>query len=136
MENSKVKPEDLLYAKTHEWVSIAEEGGAKFATLGISAFAVEALTDLVFIDLPKVGKQVEAEQPFCEVESVKAVSDIYSPVDGEVVSVNTSLPDSLETLSRDPYNAGWIAKIKISDEAGLSKLLDFAAYEKQCKEEN
>jgi glycine cleavage system H protein len=131
-----VKPEQLLYAKTHEWVSIAEEDGAKVATLGISAFAVEALTDLVFIDLPKVGKQVEAEQPFCEVESVKAVSDIYSPVDGEVVAVNTSLPDSLETLSRDPYNAGWIAKIKISDEAGLSKLLDFAAYEKQCKEEN
>lgn len=131
-----MKPEDLLYAKTHEWVSLAEEDGAKVATLGISAFAVEALTDLVFIDLPKVGKQVEAEQPFCEVESVKAVSDIYSPVDGEVVAVNTSLPDSLETLSRDPYNAGWIAKIKISDEAGLSKLLDFAAYEKQCKEEN
>lgn len=131
-----MKPEELLYAKTHEWVSIAEEDGAKVATLGISAFAVEALTDLVFIDLPKVGKQVEAEQPFCEVESVKAVSDIYSPVDGEVVAVNTSLPDSLETLSRDPYNAGWIAKIKISDEAGLSKLLDFAAYEKQCKEEN
>lgn len=131
-----MKPEELLYAKTHEWISIAEEDGAKVATLGISAFAVEALTDLVFIELPKVGKQVEAEQPFCEVESVKAVSDIYSPVDGEVVAVNTTLPDSLETLSSDPYNAGWIAKIKISDEAGLSKLLDFAAYEKQCKEEN
>jgi glycine cleavage system H protein len=90
---------------------------------------------LVYIDLPAVGKQVEAEQPFCEVESVKAVSDIYSPVDGEVVAANTALPDSLEILSRDPYNAGWIAKIKISSEAGLSKLLDFAAYEKQCNEE-
>jgi glycine cleavage system H protein len=130
-----VKPEDLLYAKTHEWVAVAEEDGAKVATVGISAFAVEALTDLVYIDLPAVGKQVEAEQPFCEVESVKAVSDIYSPVDGEVVAANTMLPDSLETLSRDPYNAGWIAKIKISDEAGLSKLLDFAAYQKQCSEE-
>jgi glycine cleavage system H protein len=131
-----VKPEDLLYAKTHEWVAVAEENGAKVATVGISAFAVEALTDLVYIDLPAVGKQVEAEQPFCEVESVKAVSDIYSPVDGEVVAVNTMLPDSLETLSRDPYNAGWIAKIKLSDEAGISKLLNFTAYQKQCSEEN
>jgi glycine cleavage system H protein len=130
-----VKPEELLYAKTHEWVSIADEDGAKIATVGISAFAVEALTDLVYIDLPKVGKQVEAEQPFCEVESVKAVSDIYSPVDGEVVAANTMLPDSLETLSRDPYNAGWIAKIKISDEAGLAKLMDYTAYQKQCSEE-
>lgn len=131
-----MKPEELLYAKTHEWVLVAEEDGAKIATVGISAFAVEALTDLVFIDLPQVGKQVVAEQPFCEVESVKAVSDIYSPVDGEVVAVNTTLPDSLETLSRDPYNAGWIAKIKVSDESGLSKLLDYAAYEKQCSEEH
>lgn len=131
-----MKPEDLLYAKTHEWVAVAEENGAKIATVGISAFAVEALTDLVYIDLPAVGKHVEAEQPFCEVESVKAVSDIYSPVDGDVVAVNTMLPDSLETLSRDPYNAGWIAKIKLSDEAGLSKLLNFAAYQKQCSEEH
>jgi glycine cleavage system H protein len=131
-----VKPEELKYAKTHEWVAISEEGGAKIATVGISAFAVEALTDLVYIDLPAIGKQVEAEQPFCEVESVKAVSDIYSPVDGEVVAVNSGLPDKLETLSTDPYGEGWIAKIKISDEAGLSKLLDHAAYEKQCKEEH
>jgi glycine cleavage system H protein len=131
-----VKPEELKYAKTHEWVAVSEEGGAKIATVGISAFAVEALTDLVYIDLPAVGKQVEAEQPFCEVESVKAVSDIYSPVDGEVVAVNSGLPDKLETLSTDPYGEGWIAKIKISDDAGLSKLLDHAAYEKQCKEEH
>jgi glycine cleavage system H protein len=130
-----VKPEDLLYAKTHEWVSVAEENGARIATVGISAFAVEALTDLVYIDLPQVGKKVEAEQPFCEVESVKAVSDIYSPVDGEVVAANTTLPDSLETLSRDPYGAGWIAKIKISDGWDPSKLMNYAAYEKQCNEE-
>lgn len=130
-----MKPEELLYAKTHEWVSIAEDGGAKVATVGISAFAVEALTDLVYIDLPAVGKQVEAKQPFCEVESVKAVSDIYAPVDGEVVAVNSALPDSLETLSSDPYDGGWIAKIKISDDAGLAKLLDYATYQKQCSEE-
>ena len=130
-----MNPEQLLYAKTHEWVSVGEEGGGKVATVGISAFAVEALTDLVYIDLPQVGQQVEAEQPFCEVESVKAVSDIYSPVDGEVISVNDSLPDALETLSQDPYQEGWIAKIKIADEAGLDALLDHAAYEKQCSEE-
>jgi glycine cleavage system H protein len=130
-----VNPEELLYAKTHEWVSVAEEDGAKVATLGISAFAVEALTDLVFIDLPAVGRQVDAEQPFCEVESVKAVSDVYSPVDGEVVAVNESLPNDLETLGNDPYGAGWIAKIKLSNDAGLGNLLDHAAYQKQCSEE-
>lgn len=130
-----MKPEDLLYAKTHEWLALSEEDGAKVATLGISAFAVEALTDLVYIDLPAVGRQVEAEQPFCEVESVKAVSDIYSPVAGEVIAVNETLPDTLEVLGDDPYNAGWIAKIKITDEAGLANLLDHAAYEKLCNEE-
>jgi len=131
-----VKPAELLYAKTHEWAFVTETDGAKVATVGISAFAVEALTDLVYIDLPAIGKQVKAEQPFCEVESVKAVSDIYSPVTGEVVAVNEALPDSLETLGDDPYEAGWIAKIKITDEASLANLLDHAAYEKLCGEEN
>jgi glycine cleavage system H protein len=130
-----VKPENLLFAKTHEWVAIAEEGGAKVATMGISAFAVEALTDLVFIELPKVGAKVEAEQPFCEVESVKAVSDVYAPVAGEVIAVNQSLPERLEVLSTDPYGEGWIAKIRITDDSNLSRLLNHAAYEKQCAEE-
>lgn len=130
-----MKPEDLLYAKTHEWVALADGDGAKIATVGISAFAVEALTDLVYIDLPAVGKQTEAGQPFCEVESVKAVSDIYAPVSGEVVAANSALPDALETLSSDPYGAGWIAKIKITDESGLAKLMDHATYQKQCSEE-
>ena len=128
--------EELQYAKTHEWVAVAEEDGAKVATLGLSAFAIEALTDLVYIELPSVGQQVEAEQPFCEVESVKAVSDIYAPVTGEVIAVNNALPDALETLSDDPYEAGWIAKIRVSDDSGLSNLLDHAAYEKQCSEES
>jgi glycine cleavage system H protein len=130
-----VKPEDLLFAKTHEWVAVAPDGGGKVATVGISAFAVEALTDLVFIELPKVGAQVSAQQPFCEVESVKAVSDVYAPVSGEVLEVNKKLPDNLEVLSTDPYGDGWIAKIRISDESGLSKLLDHAGYQKQCAEE-
>jgi len=131
-----VKPEDLLYAKTHEWVAVSQEGGAKIATVGISAFAVEALTDLVFIEPPKVGAQVAAEQPFCEVESVKAVSDVYAPVAGEVIEVNKTLPDRLEILSSDPYGEGWIAKIRVTDDSNLSKLLDYAAYQKQCEEES
>jgi glycine cleavage system H protein len=130
-----VKPEELLFAKTHEWAAVAEEGGSKVATVGISAFAVEALTDLVFIELPKVGAKVDAEQPFCEVESVKAVSDVYAPVAGEVIAVNATLPERLEVLSTDPYGEGWIAKIKITDDANLSRLLNYAAYEKQCAEE-
>jgi len=131
-----VKPEDLLFAKTHEWVSVATEDGQKFAAMGLSAFAVDALTDLVFIELPKVGRQVQAGESFCEVESVKAVSDVYAPVAGEVVAVNTTLPDKLETLSGDPYGEGWIAKLKVSDDSNLRNLLDYAAYQKQCAEES
>jgi glycine cleavage system H protein len=130
-----VKPEDLLYAKTHEWVAVASEGGQKIATVGLTAFAVEALTDLVFIELPQVGRQVKANESFCEVESVKAVSDVYAPVAGDVIAVNNKLADDLETLSKDPFGAGWIAKIKITDEANLKNLLDYAAYQKQCAEE-
>jgi glycine cleavage system H protein len=130
-----VNPDKLLFAKTHEWVSIADDGGQKVATIGLSAFAVEALTDLVFIELPKVGRQVTAEESFCEVESVKAVSDIYAPVAGEVIAANESLPDNLETLSSDPYTGGWIARIRISDEAGLAKLMDHTAYQKLCAED-
>ncbi len=80
-----MKPENLLFAKTHEWVSVANEGGQKVATVGLTEFAVQALTDLVFIELPKVGRQVKASESFCEVESVKAVSDVYAPVAGEVI---------------------------------------------------
>ncbi|MCO6456038.1 MAG: glycine cleavage system protein GcvH [Pirellulaceae bacterium] len=128
-------PKDLLYCKTHEWVHVAQEGGAKLATIGISAFAVEQLTDLVYMELPEVGGEVQAGQPFGEVESVKAVSPLYSPVDGEIVAVNSSLPDHLETLGEDPYDAGWIIKVRITDDSGLARLLDFAAYQKQCAEE-
>ena len=130
-----MKPENLLYAKTHEWAAVSDEGGAKFATVGISAFAVEALTDLVFIELPKLGREVEPEQPFCEVESVKAVSDVYAPVAGKVVAVNESLPDRLEILGSDPYGEGWIAKIQITDDSNLGNLMNYAAYQKQCAEE-
>lgn len=130
-----MKPEDLLFAKTHEWVAVEETDGGKTATIGISSFAVESLTDLVFIELPKQGACVTAEDSFCEVESVKAVSDVYSPVTGEVIEVNAPLADELEKLSDDPYGAGWIAKVKITDEAPLGALMDYDAYQKMCAEE-
>lgn len=129
-----VNPEQLLYAETHEWVLITQQNSDQIATVGISAFAVEALTDLVYIQLPEVGQQVSAGESFGEIESVKAVSDLYSPVDGEIVEVHGALSDELETLNSDPYNNGWMVKVRISDEGGLSKLLDFEAYQKQCAE--
>jgi len=131
-----VKPENLLFAKTHEWVAIADEGGQKIATVGLTDFAVQALTDLVFIELPKVGRQVNAGESFAEVESVKAVSDIYAPVTGEVIAVNESLPDHLEKLSTDPFGEGWIARIKVTDDAALASLMDYAAYQTQVQEES
>ena len=120
-----LNPDESQYAATASY--LAEEG--------ISAFALEALTDLVFIELPEVGKPVEAGQPFGEVESVKAVSDLYSPVDGEVVEVNSQVAEKLDRLADDPYESGWLVKIKITDETGLASLLDYEAYQKQCQEE-
>ncbi len=131
-----MNPEELRFAKTHEWVDVrADASGERIATLGLSAYAVEALTDLVFIELPEVGRQVSPGESFAEVESVKAVSDIYSPVVGEVVAVNEALPDALERFSEDAYGEGWIAKIKLTGDDGLSELLDFAAYQRLCEEE-
>lgn len=129
-----MNPEDCLFAKTHEWVLVTEEEGQKIATMGLSAFAVDALTDLVFIELPKVGRQVLAGESFCEVESVKAVSDVYAPLAGEVVAVNAELPDHLDVLSKDPFGAGWIAKLRVTDDSNLTNLLDNTAYERQCQE--
>lgn len=126
--------EKFLFAESHEWANVLDEGGDKVATVGISAHAVEALTDLVYMDLPDVGDTVAAGESFGEVESVKATSDMFSPVDGEIIAVNTDLPDNLEILNDDPYAAGWIIKVKLSSEDSLSKLLDHATYEKQCSE--
>ena len=126
--------EKFLFAESHEWANVMDEGGDKVATIGISAHAVEALTDLVYMDLPDVGDTVTAGESFGEVESVKATSDMFSPVDGEIIAVNTDLPDNLEILNDDPYAAGWIIKVKLSSEDALSKLLDHATYEKQCSE--
>lgn len=130
-----MNPEELLYAETHEWLHLAEQNGDKIATIGISAFAVEALTDLVYIQLPEVGQKVSVGESFGEVESVKAVSDLYSPIEGEVIEVNESLANDLEALSTDPYGKGWVAKIKLTDEGGLANLLDIDSYRKQCSDD-
>ena len=117
---------DLRFAKSHEWIR-AEAAGV--ATVGISAYAVEALTDLVFMQLPAVGRRVKAGESIGEIESVKAVSDIYAPVSGEIVEVNTSLPERLETLGRDPFGEGWLVRIRPDDPGEMAGLLDQAAYD-------
>jgi glycine cleavage system H protein len=121
---------DLKFAKTHEWIR-PESGG--LATVGISAYAVEALTDLVFMQLPQVGRKVKAGESIGEIESVKAVSDFYAPVSGEIVEVNAALPNALETLGQDPYGAGWLVKIRPDNPAEIDALLDQAAYDAQLQ---
>ena len=131
-----MKPEELLFAETHEWVHVSQEEGSQIATVGISAFAVEQLTDLVYLELTAVGTALAPGDEFGEVESVKAVSSLYSPVTGEIVEVNTGLADQLETLNDNPYDGGWMIKVKINDDQSLSGLMDHASYLKQCAGEN
>jgi glycine cleavage system H protein len=123
--------ENLKYTKTHEWVAV--EGDT--ATIGISEFAVHLLSDLTYADLPVVGKKITQGQPFGEVESVKAVSDLYAPISGEVIARNDTLPDHLELLTKDPFGAGWMIKVRVADATELSKLLDHAAYQAHCETE-
>jgi glycine cleavage system H protein len=131
-----VNPEQLLFSKTHEWVAVSSDpSGVKIATVGITAFALEALTDLVFIELPALGRKLRAGEPFGVVESVKAVSDLNSPVDGEVVEANRAAAERPETLAQDPYGAGWLVKIRMADEAALAALMDYSGYRKQCEQE-
>jgi len=118
-------PKTLKFAKSDEWVHV--EGDV--ATIGITDFAVKALTDLVYIDLPAAGKKLTAGQPFGVVESVKAASDMYSPVTGEVIESNTQLADDLGKLSDDPFGKGWLLKVKLSDSNLSAGLMDRAGYE-------
>lgn len=118
----------LRYSQSHEWV----HWNGDVATVGITDFAVSELTDLVFIDLPAVGSQVQAGTSCGEIESVKAVSDLNSPLSGEIVEINETLPDSLELLSESPFEAGWMIKIAPSDPSEIESLMDRAAYEKFC----
>jgi glycine cleavage system H protein len=119
-----MNPDDLRYSREHEWVRV---DGAT-ATIGITSFAAGELGDIVFVELPEAGASLSQFGSFGVVESVKAVSDLFAPVSGEVTEVNGDLRDKPELLNSDPYGAGWIAKVTLSDEAELDALLDAGAY--------
>jgi glycine cleavage system H protein len=124
-------PKTLRYAKTHEWASLS----GSICTIGLTQFAVEQLTDVIYIDLPDVGDPALAGDSFGEIESVKAVSDLYSPVEGEIIEVNKKLENDPTLVSKDPYGAGWIIKVKVEPGTTLDKLMTLEQYQKQIAEE-
>jgi glycine cleavage system H protein len=117
-------PEDLLYHPEHDWVRI--DGDT--AIFGITWFAQDALGEVVFLDPPEVGTRVTKDEPYAEVESVKAVSDVIAPLSGEIVEVNTALAEKPETINDDPYSDGWLVRVKLSDPSEQDSLMDAAAY--------
>jgi glycine cleavage system H protein len=123
-------PKDLRYTKDHEWVRV--EGDV--ATIGVTDFAASQLGDVVFVDLPKPGKTVEQFSTFGVVESVKAVSDLYAPLSGEVTEVNADLASTPELVNSDPYAGGWMIKVRVADAGQVEGLLDAAAYEQLTAE--
>jgi glycine cleavage system H protein len=120
-------PSDLKYAKSHEWVRVADGT----ATVGITDHAQHELTDVVFVELPAAGRKVKAGEPCAVVESVKTASDIYSPVSGEVTEVNKGVVDEPSLVNTDPYGKGWFYKIKLSEPGEVNNLMDAAAYTQQ-----
>ncbi len=119
-------PEDLRYTAEHEWVRSGEDG---IVRVGITSFAQDALGDVVYVSLPSVGDELTAGDACGEIESTKSVSDLYCPLDGEVVSVNDALDDTPELVNSDPYGDGWLFELKVADAAAVEELLDDAAYE-------
>lgn len=119
-------PAGLKYSDQHEWLKL--EGDV--ATVGITDYAQGALGDLVYVELPAVGRKVKVKEAFVVVESVKAASDVYAPLDGEVVEVNSALSAAPDSVNSSPYDAGWLCKIRVSDAAQVSELLDADAYKK------
>jgi len=125
-----VNPADLKYTKEHEWVKV--EGDV--AVMGVTDFAQKQLTDIVFVELPETGKKVQQNKPCAVIESVKSVSDVFSPVSGEIIEVNERLKDNPEIINNDPYKEGWIAKIKIENKNELNSLMSVKDYEKFVNE--
>jgi glycine cleavage system H protein len=117
-------PDDLKYHPEHDWARI--EGDQ--ATFGITWYAQDALGEVVFFDPPEVGSQLSKDQPYAEVESVKAVSDVFAPLSGEIVEVNASLADTPENINSDPYGDGWMVRVRLSDQSEVDSLLDVDAY--------
>ncbi len=126
-------PEDLKYTRNHEWVRVEADGSA---TVGITEHAQESLGDLVFVEPPEVGTQVQPEEACAVVESVKAASDVYAPISGEVTESNDELADSPETVNNDPYGEGWIFRVQPADTGELDNLLDASAYQELVAEED
>jgi len=129
---SKPNPTDRFYSKDHEWV---KDNGDGTAIVGITDYAQEMLTDIVFVELPQIGKKVAQGEPVAVVESVKSVSDIYAPVSGEVIGINTKLDDDPSLINQDAFGEGWIVKLRLADSAELKALLNAAAYEAFTKDE-
>ncbi|HEV2772672.1 MAG TPA: glycine cleavage system protein GcvH [Thermoleophilaceae bacterium] len=123
-------PEDLLYHPEHDWVRLEGEE----ATFGITWFAQDALGEVVFFDPPSVGTQVTQDEPYAEVESVKAVSDVVAPLSGEIVAVNDALGDQPGAVNEDPYGEGWMARVRLSDPSERNSLLDRDSYEQLVQE--
>jgi glycine cleavage system H protein len=119
-------PENVKYTPDHEWIKV--EG--QFYRIGITDYAQSELGDIVYIELPPVGTKIEKGKSFGTIEAVKAVSDLFAPVDGKVVEINTEMKDHPEVVNKDPYGAGWMVKILIADPAQLNTLLDVQAYTK------
>ena len=133
---STLYPDDLLYTKDHEWARVENgAGGSKVATIGITRFAVEQLGDVTQIELPKEGEAVKQAEIFGSVESVKAVSDLFAPLSGKVVKVNSPLGDSPEYVNEDPYDEGWMIQIAVSNADELKGLMDADAYQAFLKEQ-
>lgn len=126
-----MEPKDLRYAKTHEWARL--EGDA--CTVGLTKFAVDQLTDVIYIELPDVGEPTNAGDGFGEIESVKSVNDLYAPVSGEVIAVNDKLETDPSLVSKDPYGQGWLVKIKLEPGAKLDHLLTAEQYQQQIAAE-
>ena len=120
-----VSPSELKYTKEHEWVRVEGDSG----TIGITDYAQDQLGDIVFVELPGVGAEISATQKLGEIESVKAVSELFAPVSGEVTEANDGLADSPEAVNDDPYGDGWMVKLRLSDEAELDQLLSADEYE-------
>lgn len=118
-------PGDLKYSKTHEWVRVDGD----VATIGITDHAQAELGDITYLDLPAAGRALEKDAQFGEVESVKAVSELFSPITGEVIEANTGISDTTEVVNEDPFGKGWLIKVKIADTGQLSDLMDAGAYE-------
>jgi glycine cleavage system H protein len=123
-------PTDLKYAKSDEWIRVKDGEGE----IGITDYAQGHLSDIVYVELPEVGKEMKAHEVCGTIESVKAAADINAPVSGAIVAVNESLPDSPELVNQDPYGRAWMARIKLSNPKELDELMDAAAYQKYCDE--